>query len=84
MKKDELTLALKKLPKEPIGKIYWVVYDEDTIDHTKKKFEEILGKSYLKNVKFHGTNSKNKINVKEGDLVYFDPLFYKHKNIGYN
>lgn len=64
--------AIKNLPENPSKRIYWIVYNNDMIEHTESLISELKGEDYLnKFVTVVAKSDPSKDRTKGS--VYFDP-----------
>lgn len=64
--------AINNLPECPSKRIFWIVYNQDMIEYTRKMIEEIRGKEYLDNYVTVVAKSDPTRDRTTGS-IYFDP-----------
>lgn len=84
-RESDTTRLIKSLPKNPDGKIFWVVYNDDLVNQARDNIAEIKGHDYLSYV---NVVAMDKMELSYPDIphsnLYYDPSVYKFLGNGLN
>ena len=84
-RESDTTRLIKSLPKNPDGKIFWIVYNEDHVGIARENIAEVKGQDYLQHVNVVAMNQlENTYPDIPFSNLYYDPSVYRLLGNGLN